>query len=53
MVPKKTCTDPSVLASLFRVVAALTFTIKSLQSNPVYKVTEGAMGSVHINEMSS
>ena len=35
MVSKKTCTDPSVLAISFGVVAALTFTIKSLQSNPV------------------
>ena len=50
--PKKTCTDSSVLAILFSVVAALTFTIKSLHSNPVYKDTDGAIESVRINEMS-
>ena len=33
--PKKTCTDPSVIAISFGVVAALTFIIKSLQLNPV------------------
>ena len=50
--PKKTYTDSSVLAILFSVVAALTFTIKSLHSNPVYKDTDGAIESVRINEMS-
>ena len=50
---QKTCTDSSVLAILFSIVAALTFTIKSLHSNPVYKDTEGSIESVRINEMSS
>ena len=52
MVPKKTCTDSSVLAILFSVVAALTFAIKSLHSNPVYKDTDEDIESVRINEMS-